>query len=142
MASSFGAQIISGHGSSPTLIPNLPFPPMTISDMDKSLMADVAANAMDELIRLLQSNEPLWMKSDDRQEKLNLESYRTIFRSPYSHLKNPNVRTEASRDSGVVIMSASALVTMFMDAVRSLFFFRLCFLSNDDSFTCLHGSGS
>lgn len=101
---------------------------MTISDMDKSLMADVAANAMDELIRLLQSNEPLWMKSDDRQEKLNLESYRTIFRSPYSHLKNPNVRTEASRDSGVVIMSASALVTMFMDAVRSLFFFRLCFL--------------
>ncbi|KAL0441172.1 UNVERIFIED_CONTAM: Homeobox-leucine zipper protein HDG11 [Sesamum radiatum] len=50
-------------GSSSSVIPNLAFPSMSISDMDKSLMADIAANAMDELIRLLQSNEPLWMKS-------------------------------------------------------------------------------
>jgi homeobox-leucine zipper protein len=37
-----------------------------------------------------------------------------------SHLKNPNVRIESSRDSGVVIMNGVALVDMFMDSV-SLF---------------------
>ncbi|KAL0385211.1 UNVERIFIED_CONTAM: Homeobox-leucine zipper protein HDG11 [Sesamum radiatum] len=103
-------------GSSSSVIPNLAFPPMSISDMDKSLMADIAANAMDELIRLLQSNEPLWIKSADGRETLNLESYERMFQSPNSHLKNPNIRIEASRDSGVVIMNGLALVEMFMDA--------------------------
>ncbi|GFP88479.1 homeobox-leucine zipper protein hdg11 [Phtheirospermum japonicum] len=101
------------------VMPNLPFPlpQMSISDVDKSLMADAAANAMDELIRLLQSNEPLWMKpAVDGSEMLNLESYDTVFPRRGDHLKNPNTRAEASRDSGVVIMNGSALVDMFMDA--------------------------
>ncbi|KAK6148220.1 hypothetical protein DH2020_019132 [Rehmannia glutinosa] len=104
-------------GNSLSVIPNLPFPPMSISDVDKSLMADIAANAMDELIRLLQSNEPLWIKSSsDGREILNLENYERNFPRPNSHLKNPNIRTEASRDSGVVIMNGLTLVDMFMDA--------------------------
>ncbi|KAL6524582.1 Homeobox-leucine zipper protein hdg11 [Orobanche hederae] len=116
-----------GHGmSGPSLdldllpmsgMPNLSFLPMSISDIDKSVMADIASNAMDELVRLLQSNEPLWVKSAaDGREMLNLESYERMFPRPNSHLKNPNLRTEASRDSGVVIMNGSALVDMFMDA--------------------------
>lgn len=118
-----------GHGQSldldldlipSSVIPSLPFPQFTISDMDKSLMADIAANAMDELIRLVQGNEPLWMKGDGR-ETLNLETYERIFQRPYSHMKNPSVRIEASRDSGVVIMNSLALVDMFMDAVGGLF---------------------
>lgn len=133
---SFGGHGIQGpsldldllHGSSSSVIPNLAFPPMSISDMDKSLMADIAANAMDELIRLLQSNEPLWMKGGDgRGETLNLESYERVFQSPYSHMKNPSIRIEASRDSGVVIMNSLALVDMFMDAVS----FFLSALMND-----------
>lgn len=96
---------------------NLPFPPMSISDVDKSLMADIAASAMDELIRLVQGNEPLWMKSAaDGRELLNLEAYERAFPRPNSHLKNPSIRTEASRDSGVVIMNDLALVDMFVDA--------------------------
>lgn len=96
---------------------NLPFPPMSISDVDKSLMADIAASAMDELIRLVQGNEPLWMKSTaDGREVLNLEAYERAFPRPNSHLKNPSIRTEASRDSGVVIMNDLALVDMFVDA--------------------------
>lgn len=92
---------------------------MSISDMDKSLMADIAANAMDELVRMLQGTEPLWMKSPDgSKEVLNLDSYERIFQSPNGHLKNPGIRIEASRDSGVVIMNGSALVDMFLDAVR------------------------
>lgn len=91
---------------------------MSISDVDKSLMADIAASAMDELIRLVQGNEPLWMKSAaDGRELLNLEAYERLFPRPNSHLKNPSIRTEASRDSGVVIMNDLALVDMFVDAV-------------------------
>ncbi|KAJ6976919.1 homeobox-leucine zipper protein HDG11-like [Populus alba x Populus x berolinensis] len=96
---------------------NLAFQPPGISDMDKSLMTDVAANAMEELLRLLQANEPLWMKSStDGRDVLNLDSYQRIFPRAMSHLKNPNVRIESSRDSGVVIMNGVALVDMFMDS--------------------------
>ncbi|XP_061956765.1 homeobox-leucine zipper protein HDG11-like [Populus nigra] len=96
---------------------NLAFQPPGISDMDKSLMTAVAANAMEELLRLLQANEPLWMKSStDGRDVLNLDSYQRIFPRAMNHLKNPNVRIESSRDSGVVIMNGVALVDMFMDS--------------------------
>ncbi|CAI9113299.1 OLC1v1013872C1 [Oldenlandia corymbosa var. corymbosa] len=111
--------LLPGSSSAAMIPGGLPFPtPMgyNISDMDKSLMGDIAANAMDELIRLLQSNEPLWIKSSvDGRELLNLESYEKIFPRANTRLKNPNTRIEASRDSGVVIMNALALVDMFMD---------------------------
>ncbi|KAL7115458.1 hypothetical protein ACP275_04G184900 [Erythranthe tilingii] len=116
---SLGLDLIHGNNSS-GLMTNLPLnaPTAGISDIDKSLMADVAANAMDELIRLLQGNEPpLWTKSDaGGRETLDLESYERLFRGSYGRLKNPNARIEASRDSGVVIMSGLALVGMFMDS--------------------------
>ncbi|KAJ6672742.1 HOMEOBOX-LEUCINE ZIPPER PROTEIN MERISTEM L1 [Salix viminalis] len=96
---------------------NLAFQPPGISDMDKSFMTDVAANAMEELLRLLQTNEPLWMKSStDGRDVLNLDSHQRIFPRAMGHLKNPNVRIESSRDSGVVIMNGVALVDMFMDS--------------------------
>ncbi|XP_039046407.1 homeobox-leucine zipper protein HDG11-like [Hibiscus syriacus] len=98
-------------------MPNLPFQPVAISDMDKSLMSDIAANAMEEMLRLLQSNEPLWIKStNDGRDVLNLETYERIFPRPNAHFKSPNVRIEASRDSGFVIMNGLALVDMFMDS--------------------------
>lgn len=106
---------------------------MSFSDMDKSLMVDIAGNAMNELIRLLQSNDPLWIKSTSTSssssstssgEILNLEAYDRIFPRPNNiQLKNPNVRIESSRASGVVIMNGLALVDMLMDAV-----IRFCFL--------------
>lgn len=122
----FGDQGISGPsldldllpGSSSTL-PNLPYQQIVLSDMDKSLMSDIAANAMEELLRLLQTNEPLWMKSStDGRDVLDLDSYERMFPRANSHLKNPNVRIEASRDSGVVIMNGLALVDMFMDCCK------------------------
>ncbi|KAH6770522.1 homeodomain GLABROUS 11 [Perilla frutescens var. hirtella] len=114
---SFGGHGIACPSLDLDLLPNLAYPPMiSISDVDKSLMADVAARAMDELIRLLQSNEPLWIKSAaDGRELLNLESYERLFPRPNTHLKNPSIRTEASRDSGVVFMNDLALVDMFVD---------------------------
>ncbi|TQD83645.1 hypothetical protein C1H46_030812 [Malus baccata] len=103
-------------GSASSTMPNLPYQPPGFSDMDKSIMTDIAANAMAELLKLLQTNDPLWMKSStDGRDFLNLETYERIFPRATSHSKNPYVRIEASRDSGVVIMSGLALVDMFID---------------------------
>lgn len=111
-------------GTSLGISPNLGFPPISISDVDKSLMADIAASAMDELVRLLQGSEMLWMKSSsDGRELLNLESYERVFPRPNSQLKDPRIRTEASKSSGVVIMNDLALVDMFVDAVGFLFLY-------------------
>ena len=90
------------------------------SDVDKSHMSDIAGHAMDELLRLLQTNDPFWIKSNaDGREVLNLDAYGNMFPTSNSHVKNPNIRIEASRDSGVVIMNSLALVDMFMDAVSA-----------------------
>lgn len=134
---SFGGHGISGPsldldllpGSSSTM-PNLPFQPTGISDMDKSLMSDIAASAMDELLRLLHTNEPMWIKSTtDGRDALSLENYERIFPRAINHLKNPCIRIEASRDSGVVIMNGLALVDMFMDSVILLLLlsYELCY---------------
>lgn len=118
---SLDLDLLPGSSSS---IPTMPYQPPGISDMDKSLMTDIAANAMDELLRLLQTNEPLWIKSAvDGRDVLNLDNYDGMFPRPNSHLKNPNLRIEASRDAGVVIMNGLALVDMFMDSVTFFFFF-------------------
>ncbi|KAK2664628.1 hypothetical protein Ddye_003202 [Dipteronia dyeriana] len=104
------------HGSSSTM-PHLPFQQIVLSEMDKSLMTDIAANAMEELLRLLQTNDPLWLKSStDGRDVLNLDNYERMFPRGSGHLKNPNIRIESSRESGVVIMNALALVDMFTDS--------------------------
>ena len=116
-------------GSSSTM-QNIPYQPACLSDMEKSLMSDIASNAMEEMIRLLQTNEPLWMKSNtDGKDVLNLENYERMFPKTNNRLKNPNIRIEASRDSRVVIMNGLALVEMFMDPVSTLFMFFCHFFS-------------
>lgn len=109
----------------PSLIPDLfsensstfqtlPFRRISLTDMDKSLMVDVSRSAMEELIKLLQSDSPFWIGSSGR-EVLNDEVYESIFPRV---AKSPNVRIESSKDSGVVIIgSCLELVDMFMDAV-------------------------
>ncbi|KAF3438347.1 hypothetical protein FNV43_RR21109 [Rhamnella rubrinervis] len=121
---SFGGHGMAGPSLDLDLLPgsssnihSLPYQPLVLSEMDKSLMTDMAANAMEELLRLLQMNEPLWMKSTiDGRDVLNLESYERLFSRPRSHLKNPNVRVEASKVTDQVIMNGLALVDMFMDS--------------------------
>lgn len=110
---SLDLDLLPGSSSS---VPHLPFQAVVFSEMDKSLMADIAANALDEFLRLAQTDEPLWMKStSDGRDTLNLESYERMFPRASSHLKKPDVRVEASRESRVVIMNGLALIDMFMD---------------------------
>uniref|UniRef100_A0A7N0UJ37 Uncharacterized protein n=1 Tax=Kalanchoe fedtschenkoi TaxID=63787 RepID=A0A7N0UJ37_KALFE len=115
--SSLELDILSGTSSS--VPPTMEIQPgSTINDMDKTLMAEIAANAMNDLVKLLQATEPLWTKSaTDGRDTLNYENY--LMLSPRA-MKKPNARTEASRDSGVVAMNSLLLVDMFMDAGKWL----------------------
>jgi len=91
-------------------------------------MFDIAENAMQELILLMETNELLWMKSNtDGRDTLNLETYETMFPRTTNRLKNSNIRIEASRNSGDVIMNALTLVEMFMDPVRTSYFYIVIF---------------
>lgn len=83
-------------------------------------MMDMASNAMEEVVRLAQADEPLWVKSgSDGREILQLETYGRMFKRSGHQLKFPDVRIEASRDSAVVVMDATTLINIFMDAVSS-----------------------
>lgn len=111
--SSLNLDLLSGSSST---FQTLPFRRISLTDMDKSLMVDVSRNAMEELIKLLQSNLPFWIRSSaDGREVLNPEVYESIFPKVSG---SPNVRVESSKDSSVVIIgSCLELVDMFMDAV-------------------------
>uniref|UniRef100_A0A2N9EEN7 Homeobox domain-containing protein n=1 Tax=Fagus sylvatica TaxID=28930 RepID=A0A2N9EEN7_FAGSY len=87
-----------------------------ISDMEKALMLETADSAMDELIRLLRINEPLWIKSPaDGRYVLHRDSYEKIFPRA-NHFKNSSARVESSKDSGMVTLSGMHLVEMILDS--------------------------
>ncbi|KAK1308013.1 Homeobox-leucine zipper protein ROC8 [Acorus calamus] len=99
--------------------PALHVPPsMGMTEMEKSLMAELASAALDEAVRLLRADEPFWVRSGgDGGEVLDLDSYSRAF-SKHGPAKSPDVLVEASRDSGLVFMSAHALIDMFMDSAK------------------------
>ncbi|WZZ10998.1 hypothetical protein YC2023_096919 [Brassica napus] len=101
--------------------PTLPSQPnLVLSEIDKSVMTNIAVTPMEELIRLTQTNEPLWIKNDGARDVLNLESYENMFpRASSRGGKNHNSRVEASRSSGIVFINTMTLVDMLMDSVKS-----------------------
>ncbi|KAG2715294.1 hypothetical protein I3760_03G069400 [Carya illinoinensis] len=89
-----------------------------IPNMEKALMLETAAGAMDELIRLLQINEPLWIKSlDDGRYVLHHENYGKLF-PRINHFKNSSARVESSKDSDVVTVSGMHLLEMILDSEK------------------------
>ncbi|OWM64362.1 hypothetical protein CDL15_Pgr020328 [Punica granatum] len=87
-----------------------------IPEMEKALMVETAAGALDELTKLLRLNEPLWTKSSaDGRYLLLRDSYDKIF--PRSnHFKSSSARFESSKDSVLVAMNSVNLVDTFLDA--------------------------
>ncbi|KAK4750970.1 hypothetical protein SAY87_004452 [Trapa incisa] len=105
----------SSYGAVP---PSCLIQPHLLSDIDRPFMAETAASAMAELLRLVHTNEPLWVKSpkNNGRDVLDLATYRRMFTPAGSSSERPSLRVEASRDSRVVIMDALSLVDMIMDA--------------------------
>ncbi|KAF8702504.1 hypothetical protein HU200_032884 [Digitaria exilis] len=94
--------------------------PLAMVSIDKSAFVQLAMRAMDELVKMTQMNEPLWIPSvsSPTMETLNWKEYSKTF-SPCLGVKPVGFVSEASRESGIVTTdSAAALVEVFMDERR------------------------
>ncbi|CAL9183055.1 unnamed protein product [Musa hybrid cultivar] len=95
-----------------------PYTP-AVSELEKPLMVEMATGAVEEVLRLVQTDQPLWVKSgSDGRDRLQLEIYDRMFQRSGQHLRFPHTRTETSRDSAPVAMNATTLIDMFMDASK------------------------
>ncbi|XP_073288662.1 homeobox-leucine zipper protein ANTHOCYANINLESS 2-like [Primulina huaijiensis] len=109
-----------GSGISPPLSTERPSKPSNITPIDRSLERSVylelALSAMDELVKMAQTDEPLWIKSlEGGREVLNHEEYFRTFTLSIGMKPNGFV-TEASRETGMVIINGLALVETLMDS--------------------------
>ncbi|XP_070051754.1 homeobox-leucine zipper protein MERISTEM L1-like [Nicotiana tomentosiformis] len=87
-----------------------------LTDSEKPIVIELAVAAMEELIRMAQSGEPLWLPSPNinSTEILSEEEYVRNF--PRGIGPNPlALKSEASRESAVVIMNHINLVEILMD---------------------------
>ncbi|KAK7319224.1 hypothetical protein RJT34_03942 [Clitoria ternatea] len=94
-------------------------PPLnTSTDMEKVLMMEIASTAIEELMKLLNMNEPLWRRSRKGKLLFQRNKYLRIF-PKNNHLKGPDAYIEASKDSRVVNMGGAQLIEMFMNSMRA-----------------------
>ncbi|XP_057466727.1 homeobox-leucine zipper protein ANTHOCYANINLESS 2-like [Actinidia eriantha] len=83
---------------------------------EKSIFLELALCAMDELVKLSQIDDPLWVRSlDGGREVLNDDEYTRIC-PPCIGTKPNGFVTEATRATGVVCINSLALVDSLMDA--------------------------
>ncbi|KAL6294035.1 hypothetical protein ACE6H2_002177 [Prunus campanulata] len=82
---------------------------------EKQMIIKIAVAAMEELIRMAQMGEPLWMTSlDGNTTVFNEDEYIRTFPRVAPKPNNP-FKCEASRESAVVIMNHINLVEILMD---------------------------
>ncbi|XP_021907367.1 homeobox-leucine zipper protein HDG2-like [Carica papaya] len=85
------------------------------AEADKPMIIELAVAAMEELIRMAQMGEPLWMIAlDGATSVLNEEEYMRTFPRGIG-LKPAGYKCEASRETSVVIMNHINLVEILMD---------------------------
>ncbi|CAL0315116.1 unnamed protein product [Lupinus luteus] len=86
--------------------------------MERSMFLELALSAMDELVKMAQTNEPLWIRSlEGGREIMNHEEHLRTF-TPCIGLRSNGFVSEASRETGMVIINSLALVETLMDANR------------------------
>ncbi|KAF3526069.1 hypothetical protein F2Q69_00049614 [Brassica cretica] len=92
---------------------------LPVSDFDqRSRYLDLALGAMEELVKMARRHEPLWVRSSETGfEMLNKEEYDTSF-SRVVGPKEDGFVSEASKETGNVIINSLALVETLMDSER------------------------
>lgn len=109
----FGAQsgfVGEMFGSSSDLLRSVTVP----TEADKPVIVELAVAAMEELVRMAQTGDPLWVPGDNSSEMLNEDEYLRSF--PRGIGPKPlSMKSEASRESAVVIMNHTNLVEILMD---------------------------
>lgn len=116
-------------GNNEYMLPHHPVMNTIATDTEKALMVDIANSAMDELVKLLCMNEPLWFRSMvDGKFILQRGIYERTFHRSTNCLKGLRPRIESSKDSRIVSMPGTQLVDMFLNSVstcNSSYFIKL-----------------
>lgn len=87
------------------------------TEADKPMIIELAVAAMEELVRMAQMGEPLWMPSlDGTTAELSEDEYIRTFPRGIGP-KPAGFKCEASRETAVVIMNHISLVEILMDVV-------------------------
>lgn len=87
------------------------------SGIERSMYLELALASMDELMKMAQTEEPLWIRDlDGGREMLNYDEYLRIFNNPCNGPRPNGFVTEVSRESGTVIINSLALVETLMDS--------------------------
>lgn len=86
------------------------------TDIEKPIVVELAVSAMEELVRMAQLGEPLWTSGLDHSstEILNEDEYVRAFPRGIGP-KHFGLKSEASRETAVVIMNHNNLVDLLMD---------------------------
>ncbi|MED6192935.1 Homeobox-leucine zipper protein PROTODERMAL FACTOR 2 [Stylosanthes scabra] len=106
-----GGMVGEMYGGS-ELLRSLPVP----CDSDKPRIVELAVAAMEELTRLAQVGDPLWVQSNQHStEILNEDEYLRTFPPRGLGPKALGLRSESSRESAVVMMNHTKLVEILMD---------------------------
>ncbi|XP_051145705.1 homeobox-leucine zipper protein ANTHOCYANINLESS 2-like [Andrographis paniculata] len=110
----------NGYGSFASLpefsmsVPSVP--PPKANPMERSVYLELALAAMDELVKIAQADEPVWVRGPEGPwEVLNHDEYCRSFTRCASMAPTGFV-TEATRETGVVIINSLALVETLMDS--------------------------
>ncbi|XP_062193783.1 homeobox-leucine zipper protein ROC6-like [Phragmites australis] len=87
--------------------------------VDRTVLLELGLAAMEELVKVAQMDEPLWLPSPDGSgfETLNFDEYHRAFHRVLGPRPAGYV-SEASREVGIVITSSDDLVDSLMDAAR------------------------
>ncbi|KAH6817868.1 Homeobox-leucine zipper family protein / lipid-binding START domain-containing protein [Perilla frutescens var. frutescens] len=84
--------------------------------LERSMYLELALGAMDELVKMAESDEPLWVRSlEGGREIMNEEEYLRAF-TPCIGMKPNGYAVEATRETGMVIINSLALVETLMDS--------------------------
>ncbi|XP_072969070.1 homeobox-leucine zipper protein GLABRA 2 [Typha angustifolia] len=84
--------------------------------LEKSRILELAKLALDELIKMASSQEPLWIRSiETGREILNYDEYIREFSPNGSSKRQVKRSIEASRETGIVFLDIKRLVQAFVD---------------------------
>ncbi|XP_010550261.1 PREDICTED: homeobox-leucine zipper protein HDG8 [Tarenaya hassleriana] len=110
---------INNNNSNSAQIPAAPVQvQQALSDLEKVMMSETAAGAIEELVRLFHIDEPLWIKSSiDGRVVVDQEHYEN-FSQRHTHFKTSSARVESSKEVAVVPIEARSLVDMFLDSEK------------------------
>ncbi|KAK9095552.1 hypothetical protein Scep_027021 [Stephania cephalantha] len=99
---------------------------IVIMEHEKTLALEFAMSATDELVRMCHAREPLWIQCSSNnvngvtKEELNFDEHARLFpwamKMKLHHHQCDELRTEATRDTAVVIMNSITLADAFLDA--------------------------